>query len=100
MEVAYLSTGNVQINLALVRADQDLELLNYALQQAQSIVLGERAEEVLDDVALVAAGNLLQLLDDLLLVADGEGGGVEDGGELGVLLEDVAERQEGLGDCV
>lgn len=81
-------------------AHQSLELLNHAFQQTQSVVLSESTEKVLENVALVTAGNLLQFLDDLLLVANGEGGGVQDRGELGVLLEDFAELCKGLGDLV
>lgn len=39
---------------------------------------------------------LLELLDDLLLVGDGEGGGAEDLDELLILLEDGAKRLERL----
>lgn len=39
---------------------------------------------------------LLELLDDLLLVGDGEGGGAEDLSELGIPLEDSAELLERL----
>jgi hypothetical protein len=39
---------------------------------------------------------LLQLRDDLLLVGDGERGGRQDGGELGILLENGAEGVERL----
>lgn len=81
-------------------AHQGRELVDDTLQQTQAVVLGERVEEVLQDVALVGAGHLLELLDDLLLVADGEGRRVQDGGELLVPLEDFAELTEGLGDLV
>lgn len=97
----YLSAGNVQLNLALVRAHQSAKLLDNTLQQTQSVVLSKRGKEVLEDFALVgAAGNSLQLLHDLLLVAHGQSGGVEDDGEFGILFEDVAERGEGLGNLV
>ena len=63
----------------------------------QSVVLGQCAEEVLDDAVLVGAANvLLELLDNLLLVGDGERGSVEDLAELGVLLENTLESLERL----
>jgi hypothetical protein len=83
-----------------VGAHQGRELLDDTLQQTQAVVLGERVEEVLQDVPLVAAGHLLQLLDDLLLVADGEGRRVQDGSELLIALEDLAELSEGLRDLI
>lgn len=39
---------------------------------------------------------LLELLDDLLLVGDGQGGCAEDLSELGILLEDSSELLERL----
>lgn len=39
---------------------------------------------------------LLELLDNLLLVGDGEGGSAEDLSELLILLEDSGELLEGL----
>ena len=39
---------------------------------------------------------LLEFLDNLLLVRDGEGRSVEDLGELGVPLEDILEGRQGL----
>jgi hypothetical protein len=43
---------------------------------------------------------LLELLDNLLLVRDGEGGGVEDVAKLGVLLEDALEGAQRLAGSV
>lgn len=63
-------------------------------ESAQAVVLSQGSEEVLQDIALVSANQLLQLLDDLLLVAGGEGRGAEDGIELGVGLEGFAEGSE------
>lgn len=94
--MSYLSTGDVQFNLATVSTHQSRELLGDALEQTETVVLGQSLEEVLDDVALVA-GELLQLLDDLLLVADGEGGRGDDAGQLAVGLEGLTESGEGLG---
>ena len=81
-----------------MRAHQDGELVHNTLKSAQTVVGGESLEQVLDDALLVGATEvLLQFLDNLLLVRDGEGGGVQDLGELGVLLEDGRERLERLG---
>jgi hypothetical protein len=94
----YSSAGNNELNLAAVRAHQDGELVHNTLKGAQTVVGGESLEEVLDDALLVGSTEvLLQFLDNLLLVRDGEGGGVQDLGELGVLLEDGRERLERLG---
>ena len=75
------------------------KLLSDALKQTETVVLSQSLEEVLDDVALVA-GELLQLLDDLLLVADGEGGRGDDARQLAVGLEGLTEGGEGLGGLV
>ena len=96
----YLSTGNAQLNLALVRTNKRLKLLNHTLQQSQTVVLSQSSQEVLENLVLVAAGNGLQFLDDLLLVADTQSRCVENGGEFGVLFEDLAELSEGFGDRV
>jgi hypothetical protein len=84
----------------VVSAHQFTELLDNAPQQTQTVVLSQRAEEVLQDVTLVGTGNLLQFLDDLLLVADGQSRGVEDGGQLGVSLEDFTQLANSLGDLL
>lgn len=83
-----------------MRADKSLKLLNYALQQSQTVVLSQCTQKVLEDFILFASSNDLQFLDDLLLVADAQGGRVQDGGEFGVLFEDFAELGEGFGDRV
>lgn len=79
---------------------QGLELLADALKETETVVLGQSLQEVLDDVALVAAGDLLELLDDLLLVAGGEGWGSDDVGQLAVGLEGLSEAGESLGGLV
>lgn len=79
---------------------QSRELITHGLQQAQSVILSQRVQEVLHNVALVAAHELLQLLHDLLLVGDGEGRGANDASQLAVLLEGFAERRERLGGLV
>lgn len=74
-----------------MRTHQDTEVVYDALQYAHSVVLGECVEEVLDNALLVLANVLLELLDDLLLVLDGESGCAEDLSKLGVPLEDGGE---------
>lgn len=95
---SYLRTANNHLNLTTVRAHQHSEFLTDTLQNTQPVVLGKRLEEVLQDVLLVgAAGDLLQLRDDLRLVARRQGRRVEDRGQLRVPLERLAESGEGLG---
>lgn len=67
------------------------ELVTDAVELTQAVVLSEHGEEVLQDTALVGTDELLQFLDNGRLVAGGEGGGADDGGELAVGLEGVAE---------
>jgi hypothetical protein len=99
LDEGYLSTGDVQLDLAAVSAHEGLELLADTLQKTETVVLAQGGEEVLDDLALVAA-ELGQLLDDLLLVAGSEGRGGDEAGQLAVGLEDLAEVGEGLGGLV
>lgn len=93
----YLSTGDAELHLAAVSAHEGRELVADTLKGTQTVVLGESVEEVLEDAILVSTGNLLELLNDLLLVGLGEGRGVQDGGELGVLLESLVEVGKSLG---
>lgn len=79
-----------------MRTHEDTEVVYDALQYAHSVVLGECLEEVLHDALLVLANVLLELLDDLLLVLDGESGCAEDLSELGVPLEDGRKLLERL----
>lgn len=81
-------------------AHQSTELLADTLEGGETVVLGQSLEEVLEDVRLVGTGNLLQLLDDLLLVGHGEGRSAEDGDQLGVGLQGLAEGSDGLGGLV
>lgn len=76
------------------------ELVADTLEETETVVLSQSSEEVLEDVALVGTGNLLQLLDDLLLVGDSEGRGGDDGGQLAVGLEGLTEAGESLGGLV
>lgn len=83
-----------------MRTNKRLKLLNHTFQQSQTIVFSKRRQKVFQDFVFVRArtGNGLQFLDDLLLVAHGQGRRVEDGGEFGVLFEDFAKLGEGFGD--
>lgn len=96
----HLSRGNVQLNLTTVGAHQGTELLADTLEGSETVVLGKGLEEVLEDVGLVGTGNLLELLDDLLLVGNGQGRSAEDGGQLGVGLQGLAEGSDSLGGLV
>ncbi len=83
-----------------MRAHQRLKLLAHALQRAEPVVLGQRLHETLDGVCgFVAAGlgRLEELLHDLGAVRRGEGGGAQDGGEVGVGLEGAQKGVEGAG---
>lgn len=100
MRKTHLSGGDAQLDLAAVSAHQSAELLADALEGAETVVLGKSGEEVLQDVGLVGTGDLLELLNDLLLVGDGQGGSAEDGGQLGVGLQGLAEVGDGLGGLV
>lgn len=92
----YLSTGDNQLDLTAVSAHESTELVDNLVQQAETVVLGECAKEVLDDVTLISS-DLLELRDDGLLVGNSEGRGGDDAGELGVGLEGSTEVVQGLG---
>lgn len=99
----YLSTGDVEVDLAVVSAHQGSELLADTLEGAETVVLGESLEEVLDDtglVGLVSTGDLEELLNDGLLVLVGEHRGAEDADELLVTLEGLAEVGDSTGSLV
>lgn len=76
------------------------ELLANALQNAQPVVLSQGVEEVLEDVTLVTARELLELTNNLLLVRSREGRGADDRGQLAVRLQGLAEDSEGPGGLV
>jgi hypothetical protein len=83
-----------------VSAHESSELVTDTAEQTETVVLSEGSEEVLEDIALVGTGDLLQLCYDGLLVRDGQGRGGEDAGKLGVGLEGGTEVDEGLGGSV
>ena len=95
----YLSAGNSELDLTTGGRDDGRELLNNTGDEAQSVVLGEGGEEVLNGLVL-GVDLLCELINDSLLVGLGEGRGVQDGGELGVLLEESAELVEGIGSSI
>lgn len=81
-------------------AHQGSELLADTIEGAETVVLSKSGEEVLQDVGLVGTGDLLELLNDLLLVGDAQAGSAEDGVQLGVGLQGLAEAGDGLGSLV
>lgn len=97
MPSTHLSGSDVQLNLTTVSTHQGVELLANTLEGTKTVVLGQGLEEVLEDVALVGTGELVELLDDLLLVGLGESGGTEDGDQLGIGLQGLAEGSHSLG---
>lgn len=94
--LTYLGAGNGDLNLAAGGGHDGSELLANAGEEAQSVVLGESVEEVLDGL-VVGTDLLAELLDDGGLVGDGQGRGVKDSSELGVLLEESAKLGESIG---
>lgn len=98
--MSYLSRGDAELDLAAVSTHQGSELLGNTLEGTETVVLGKGLKEVLDDVRLVGTGNLLELLDDLGLVGVGESGSTEDGAQLLVGLQGLAEGSDGLGGLV
>jgi hypothetical protein len=97
---AYLSTGDVEVDLAAVSAHQGSKLVADTLEGTETVVFGESLEEVLEDTGLIGTGNLSKLFDDRLLVGVGEHGGAEDIGELLVSLEGLAEGRDSTGSLV
>lgn len=77
-------------------AHESRELLADISKESQSVVLREGVQEVLDNLVRFTAGHILQFCDDLFFVASREGGGADDGLELGVLVEDIAQASDGL----
>lgn len=96
----YLSTGDVEVDLAAVSAHQGSELLADTLEGTETVVLGESLEEVLEDTGLIGTGDLSELLDNGLLVGGGEHGSTKDSAELLVSLEGLAEAGDSTGSLV
>lgn len=94
--MTYLSAGNGHLNLATSSSNDLAKLLSDALQETQSVVLGEGVEEVLEGGA-AGTGLLDELGNNRRLVGGGQGGSREDSGELGVLVEDAAQLGELFG---
>lgn len=92
----HLSAGNGHLNLATGSSDDLAKLLSDALQEAQSVVLGEGVEEVLEGGA-AGTGLLDELGNNRGLVGGGQGGSGQDCAQLGVLVEDAAQLGELFG---
>ena len=92
----YGSAGDGHLDLAAGRGHQLGELLGDALEDAQTVVVGQGGEEVLDG-RVGGARLLLELGDDGRLVGGSQGRGAEDAGQLGVLADEVVECIQGLG---
>lgn len=95
-EETHLGRGDDELDLALGGADDLAELFADALEEAEAVVLGEGGEEVADGFA-GGAGLLLELGNNGRLVLGAQGGGGQDGGQLGVLGDEGVELGEGLG---
>ena len=92
----YLGAGDHHLDLTTGGAHKLVELSANTGEKAEAVVLGEGGEEVLDGLAR-GTGVLLQLNDDGALVGGGQGRGLEDGDQLRILLQQVAEGGETLG---
>lgn len=91
----HLSAGDLELDLTTGSRGELGELLADAAEQVEAVVLGEGVEEVLDGGA-AGACLLGELGDDGRLVGLVERRGGEDGGQLRVLLDQVAQGGEGL----
>lgn len=92
----HLSAGDGHLNLTTDSRDNPAKLLNHAVQETQSVVLGEGVEEVLEG-GTAGTGVLDELGHDGRSVGGGQSRGGEDGNQLGVLLDDGAQLGELLG---
>lgn len=100
MKWTYRGTCDHQLNLALVRAHQLAVLLADLAQEAETVVLGEGGEEVLDDVALVARDLLLELCNDLALVVGRQHRRGQHRLQVRIVLEQLVQRIEASGRVV
>lgn len=87
------------LDLAAGGGHEGAELLADALKDGKTVVGSQGLEELLDGL-VGAAGGLLELGDNLLLVFDGESGRGQDALEFNVLLEGGLEALHGLGDGI
>lgn len=93
---AHLSRGNNHLNLTTSSAHQLAKLGAHTRQQAQAVVLSKSSQKVLDSLARDASA-LRELGNNGRLVGGGEGRGLEDADELGVLREEVGEGSHAFG---
>lgn len=91
------SADNGHLDFALGGAHQLLKLLADALQETQSVVVGQSLEEVLDGLVLLGSDVLLEDGDDGLLVLLGQSGCQKDLCKLGVLVVYIVEGGQCLG---
>ena len=99
MKLSHLGAGDVELDLTAVSAHESSELLADTPEGTETVVLGKGLEEVLEDVTLVT-GDLGELLDDGGLVGIAQARGIEDGAELLVGLEGLAEAGDGTSGLV
>lgn len=92
----YLGRGDGHLDLTLGGGHDLVELVADALEEAESVVLGEGFEEVLDG-GTAAAGLLDKLGNNGGLVLGAQGRGSENVVELGVLVGNGTEGSKGLG---
>lgn len=92
----YSSAGNGHLHLATSRRHDGAELLADAAEEAKSVVLSQGLEEVLDSVVL-GTSLLGELLNNSRLVSVGQGRGRQNGRQLRIALDELAELGEGAG---
>lgn len=96
VSTTYLGAGDSHLNLAAGSAHQLAKLGANLGQEAEAVVLGQNLEQVLDGGA-AGARRLLELSNDGALVGGSQGRGDEDGGKLGVLLDQLLELGQAAG---
>jgi len=92
----YLSAGHHNLHLTASSAHQLGKLGDNTRQKAQTVVLGEGAEEIFDRLALDAR-SLDELSNNGAFVGGAQRRGIKDADKLLVLLDEAAERGDGLG---
>lgn len=99
--VQWLSGRDGHLDLSSRGADQLGELLSYTVEHAQSVVLGQSVEEVLQCVVLVLhACALLEFVHDLLLIVYRQRRRADHRLELRVFLEGLGQAVHCLCNCV